>query len=100
MKRYAIGLDFGTNSCRSLVVDLLDGRELASHVSDYRTGQEGIWLDPRDPNVARQNPADYLTGMQESVRGALKEAEKADPSFGAEAVVGMASTPQARAPCL
>ncbi len=89
MKRYAIGLDFGTNSCRSLVVDLLDGRELASHVSDYRTGQEGIWLDPRDPNVARQNPADYLTGMQESVRGALKEAEKADPSFGADAVVGI-----------
>ena len=53
MKKYAIGLDFGTNSCRSLIVDLADGRELTSHVSDYPSGQDGIWLDPQDPNVAR-----------------------------------------------
>ena len=89
MKRYAIGLDFGTNSCRSLIVDLTDGRELASHVSDYPSGQEGIWLDPKDPNVARQNPADYLIGMKEAVREAVKQAGNADPGFSSEAVVGI-----------
>lgn len=89
MKRYAIGLDFGTNSCRSLIVDLADGRELAGHVSDYPSGREGIWLDPRDPNVARQNPADYLTGTVEAVREALALAGKADPGFRPESVVGI-----------
>ena len=89
MKRYAIGLDFGTNSCRSLIVDLADGRELASHVSNYPSGREGIWLDPRDPNVARQNPADYLTGAEEAVREALVLAGKTDPGFRADAVVGI-----------
>jgi len=89
MKRYAIGLDFGTNSCRSLIVDLADGRELAGHVSDYPSGREGIWLDPRDPNVARQNPADYLTGTMEAVRKALALAGKADPGFRPESVVGI-----------
>ncbi|MFA9453053.1 MAG: ribulokinase [Candidatus Aminicenantaceae bacterium] len=89
MKKYAIGLDFGTNSCRSLIVDLADGRELASHVSDYPSGQEGIWLDPKDPNVARQNPADYLTGTVEAVQEALKQAGDADPGFSADAVIGI-----------
>ena len=42
MKKYAIGLDFGTNSCRSLIVDLSNGDELASHVFPYPTGEAGI----------------------------------------------------------
>ena len=38
MGKYAIGLDFGTNSCRSLLVDAANGRELASHVFPYPSG--------------------------------------------------------------
>ncbi len=89
MSKYAIGLDFGTNSCRSLIVDLADGRELASHVADYPSGQDGIWLDPRDPNVARQHPGDYLVGMVESVRQAIKLAAATDPDFEAASVIGI-----------
>ena len=38
--RYAIGLDYGTNSCRGLLVDLQNGREVAQHVrSLLPTGQ-------------------------------------------------------------
>ena len=59
MKKYALGLDFGTNSCRSVIVDLTDGKELANHVSGYPSGSDGVLLDPKDPNVARQNPEDY-----------------------------------------
>ena len=78
MKRYALGLDFGTNSCRSLVVDLDDGTECGSVVFDYPSGAAGILLDQKDPNVARQNPQDYLDALVASVRGALEEARAAD----------------------
>jgi len=36
---YSIGLDYGTNSCRCLIVNLEDGREIASHVFDYPSGE-------------------------------------------------------------
>jgi L-ribulokinase len=89
MKKYAIGLDFGTNSCRSLIVDLADGRELVSHVSNYPSGQDGIWLDPQDPNVARQNPADYLSGIVEVIHEAVRGAREVDPAFDPGSVVGI-----------
>ena len=55
---YAIGLDYGTNSVRAVVVDCADGRTLGTHVFDYPSGAQGILLDARDPHLARQNPAD------------------------------------------
>lgn len=89
MKKFAIGLDFGTNSCRSLIVDLSDGGELASAVSRYPSGEDGICLDSRDPNVARQNPADYLSGLIDTIRPALEEARKKDPDFEPGRVIGI-----------
>ena len=52
MKKYAVGLDYGTNSCRSVIIDLSDGREIGTHVFSYPTGDNGIVLDPKDPNAA------------------------------------------------
>jgi len=72
-KRYALGLDYGTNSCRSLIVDLNDGRELATFVYNYPSGEAGILLDRKDPNVARQNPQDYLDGTVVIVKAALRK---------------------------
>lgn len=89
MKKYAVGLDFGTNSCRSLVVDLADGQELANHVFSCPSGQDGILLDPSDPNVARQNPADYSMGLIESIRGAIKQARKNVAGFNPASVIGI-----------
>ena len=60
---FAIGVDYGTNSVRALVVDIADGREVATHVYDYPSGEAGILLDPKDPHTARQNPADYIEGF-------------------------------------
>ncbi len=62
MKKYSIGLDFGTNSCRALIVDIADGNEIASHIFAYPSGEAGVIIDPGDPNLARQNPADYFKG--------------------------------------
>ena len=87
-KRFAVGVDYGTNSVRALVVDVSDGREVATHVFNYPSGDAGILLDPADPNLARQNPADYIQGFHESVRGAIKAAQK-ERGFSADKVVGI-----------
>lgn len=89
MPKYALGLDYGTNSCRSLIVDLESGRELGTDVYPYPSGVQGIVTDPDDPNVARQNPQDYLDGCVAIVRGALAQAQSADPAFRVEDVVGI-----------
>jgi L-ribulokinase len=85
---FAIGVDYGTNSVRALVVDIADGREIAAAVFDYPSGEAGILLDPRDPHVARQNPADYIEGFYVSVGQAVRSAAS-DPTFRAERVVGI-----------
>lgn len=88
MKRYALGLDYGTNSCRSLIVDLEDGCEIASHVFPYPSGVQGILLDKRDPNVARQNPQDYIDGFV-TITEAVKKAKRARMGFDAHQIVGI-----------
>ncbi|MBU6178567.1 MAG: ribulokinase [Verrucomicrobia bacterium] len=89
MSRYAIGLDYGTNSCRSLLVDLDTGEELGSVVFPYPSGELGILTDPSDPNVARQNPQDYLDGMVAIITGALAQAKDARPGFDPAEVIGI-----------
>lgn len=63
MAKLTLGLDYGTNSVRGLVVDVATGEELATAVYNYPTGEAGLLLDPADPHLARQNPADYLSGF-------------------------------------
>ena len=91
MKKRALslGLDFGTNSVRALLVDVTKGRELATAVRAYETGKEGIILDSSDPNLARQNPAEYVLGTEAVVRSLLAEARKADRSFDPAQVIGI-----------
>ena len=85
---YTIGLDFGTNSVRALVVDVNTGEEVGTHVFDYPSGRHGILLDPNDPNLARQHPQDYVDGVQQSVRGALVQAQTRD-GFASAHVIGI-----------
>jgi L-ribulokinase len=87
-RKFALGVDYGTNSVRTVVVDVADGSEVASHVYDYPSGEAGILLDPKDPNLARQNPADYIEGFYRSVGGVIGQA-KGKRGFGPEGVVGI-----------
>jgi L-ribulokinase len=73
---FTIGVDYGTNSVRSIVVDVATGACLGEAVYNYPTGHQGIMLDKRDHNVARQNPADYLAGLEATVKAALLMAKK------------------------
>jgi L-ribulokinase len=88
MTSFSIGVDYGTNSVRALVVDIATGAEVATAVFDYPSGNDGILLDPNDPNLARQHPADYIEGFYRSVGQAVREASKID-GFSAEQVVGI-----------
>jgi L-ribulokinase len=86
---YAIGLDYGTNSVRCLIVDVTNGDEVGSNVYEYETGEAGIILDPADHNLARQNPADYVRGIEVTVKAAIAEAKKNVGSFEASQIIGI-----------
>lgn len=87
-KRYAIGLDFGTNSVRALVVDVSNGREVGTAVWNYEHGEAGVLLS-RDPNLARQHPADYVKGTEMSIKKALAQARRAVRGFRPDQVIGI-----------
>jgi L-ribulokinase len=83
---FTIGIDYGSNSVRAIVVDCSNG--LGSSVVNYPSGENGILLDPGDHNLARQHPGDYLFGLERSVRGALEQAS-GDAGFSADKVIGI-----------
>ncbi len=87
--KYAVGLDYGTNSVRCVIVDTADGREVGTCVYGYPTGEAGILLDPADHNLARQNPADYLQGAQVTIAGAIAQARQNQPGFDPRDIVGI-----------
>src|SRR3954469_7283885 len=85
---FTIGIDYGTNSVRAVVVDTANGRTVGAKVFDYPSGDQGVLLDPKQPHLARQNPADYIAGLRASVTGALAEAER-HTGFSRDRVIGI-----------
>lgn len=86
-RTFTIGVDYGTNSVRAVVVDCGTGSTVATHVFDYPSGEQGILLDPRDPHLARQHPGDYVEGLRVAVSRALDQASAA-PGFDRDLVIG------------
>ena len=80
MSRYAVGLDYGTQSARAVIVDLEDGREVAVEVYEYRNGVIDERLPAPDadvvlgPDWALQDPEDYLDTLRIAVPRALARA--------------------------
>jgi L-ribulokinase len=85
---FTIGVDYGTNSGRAIVVECSDGREIGSCVFEYPTGKHGVLPDARDHHAARQYPGDYLFGLQQSLLGTLEQAAKSS-GFLTAAVIGI-----------
>ena len=88
MPAYTIGIDYGTNSVRAVVVDTANGTVAGTSVFHYPSGEAGVLLHPKDPHLARQNPADYLDGLRASVTGALAAAAQV-PEFSPSRVIGV-----------
>jgi L-ribulokinase len=86
--RYSIGLDYGTNSVRALVVNVANGREVATAVWNYKRGQDGVILS-RDPNLARQHPADYVEGAELTLKQALAKTRRAVRGFHPGQIIGL-----------
>lgn len=74
-KKYVIGLDFGTDSCRALVVDACNGQEMSTGVSFYPRWKAGLYCDAHT-NRYRQHPLDYIESMTDAVQTALSNLTK------------------------
>ena len=82
--KYTIGLDYGTDSVRSLIVNTENGEEVSSAVFEYPRWKKQLYCDAPN-NQFRQHPKDYLEGMEYTIVEALKRA----PAGVAENVVGI-----------
>jgi L-ribulokinase len=83
--KYVIGLDYGSDSARAIVVNALTGETLATSVKAYPRWSEGKYCNPAI-NQYRQHPQDYLDVLEATVREALAKS----PAGTAEKVVGIA----------
>src|SRR4030066_442974 len=70
-KKYVIGLDYGTDSVRSVIVGTDNGETAGTSVFEYPRWKKGLYCDPA-ANRFRQHPLDYIEGMEHSVKEALK----------------------------
>ncbi len=75
VKKYVIGIDFGTDSVRSVIVDTGNGEIAGTSVYEYPRWKKGLYCDP-SINQFRQHPLDYIEGLEETVKGSLKGLDK------------------------
>ena len=71
--KYVIGLDYGSDSVRALIVNTSNGEEVATHVFYYPRWKKGMYCDPAQSQY-RQHPLDYLEGLETAITQALAQA--------------------------
>src|SRR5690554_208134 len=76
-KSYVIGLDYGSDSVRAVLVDAADGKDLASSVFYYPRWKRGAFCDAASSQF-RQHPLDYIEGLEATVKDCLAKAGGAD----------------------
>lgn len=85
MAKYVIGLDYGSDSARALVVNAETGKIMATSVKYYPRWKKGLYCNPKI-NQWRQHPKDYLEVLEATVKDALSQC----PKGTAKEVVGIA----------
>lgn len=75
--KYVIGVDYGTDSVRSVLVDAANGQEIASSVFFYPRWQKGLYCVP-SINQFRQHPLDYIEGLTHTIKTCLEKAGGAE----------------------
>ena len=71
--KYVIGIDYGTDSVRSVIVNAANGRIEGSFVFEYPRWKKGLFCDP-SVNRFRQHPADYIEGLTHTIKECLQKA--------------------------
>lgn len=89
MARYTIGVDYGTSSCRGILLDLDSGAELSGSVYSFPSGVDGVIIDENDPEVARHEPGQYLEGLSATIASVVQQATATIPGFAPEQVRGL-----------
>ncbi|MCX7986192.1 MAG: ribulokinase [Bacteroidales bacterium] len=84
MAKYTLGIDYGTDSVRTVIVNTENGEIVATAVSEYKRWKQGKYCVPAK-NQFRQHPLDYIESLEESVKKALEAA----PAGTAERVVAL-----------
>ncbi len=95
MSKYVIGIDYGSDSARALIVNTATGEEMASSVKYYPRWMEGKYCVPSQ-NQYRQHPKDYLDVMEATITGALAQCDAAV----AENIVGISFDTTGSTPAL
>lgn len=72
---YVIGIDFGSDSVRGLVVDTDNGATLASAVVDYPRWKQGLFCNPKE-NRYRQHPLDYIESFERCIHELLSHCDR------------------------
>jgi L-ribulokinase len=72
-EKFVIGVDYGTDSVRSVLVNALNGEEIASSVFYYPRWKAGLYCDP-GINQFRQHPLDYIEGLETTIKNCLRKA--------------------------
>src|ERR1051325_9267773 len=78
MAKYVIGLDFGTDSVRSVLVDAADGKTIATNVHWYKRWKQQSFCDATTSRF-RQHISDHVEGMEATVAAVMRES-KVDPA--------------------
>ncbi|HEY1871347.1 MAG TPA: FGGY family carbohydrate kinase, partial [Chitinophagaceae bacterium] len=92
---YVIGVDYGTDSVRSVLVNAFNGDEIASSVFYYPRWKAGLYCDPAT-NQFRQHPLDYIEGLETTIKDCLRKAgEEITQKVRAISVDTTGSTPVA-----
>jgi L-ribulokinase len=92
--KLVLGIDYGTDSCRGVIIDAADGSEIAQAVAPYPRWAKGLYCDPL-ANRFRQHPLDYVESLESVMKALLASA-------GAEALAelrGIAIDTTGSTPC-
>lgn len=72
-KSYVIGVDYGTDSVRSVLIDTANGQEASSSIFYYPRWKAGMYCDA-SLNQFRQHPLDYVEGLEATIKDCLQKA--------------------------
>ena len=71
--QFVIGVDFGSDSVRSIIVNAANGNEIAAAVFYYPRWKDGLYCDA-SLNQFRQHPLDYVEGLEQTIKSCLQQA--------------------------
>ena len=85
---FSIGVDFGTNSVRGVILNLDKGEIISESVVNYPSGIDGVIIDEKNVHLARQNPKDYHICLENLLKELIKKAKR-EKLFSVDKIVGI-----------